>query len=440
MLRALLPPPDLILPEWDGGCIAHRNNTDWLVDQHHLSLKTSVRRAMVRDSDSKFLFVTLKQMHALIWTLILVNPTAHTNTPQPSSPSPCLSQNRLHLSHPEFVFHFIHCLLCLSVSGNQRQETVPAGSSAPSSQEDHSQTRAHRGAEAGDQGGLWTVWHGRVWIHWCQGAQGKLNRKQINKQHEWSVIMSGFAASRLHSATGRHESSGVRTEEGRDQKDDQWSRQGWHGENLLHRLPRGYDTKNGNFKVFICAHRHFCRHIKKTTLYFALPCLFLYFRLRRTQKRKSWRLSACSMTTKQARSPSRTWSAWPKSWARTSQTKSCRYASMKPARTLQFSPSLQRPHFISIPVLVKEMIDEADRDGDGEVNQQEFLRIMKKTCLYWRTRNVFPVWCCSCIDFCFQISRLWTSCCVVPLVLSQSVAVTSFIETQSECKVSPTLN
>lgn len=33
-------------------------------------------------------------------------------------------------------------------------------------------------------------------------------------------------------------------------------------------------------------------------------------------------------------------------------------------------------------VCVKEMIDEADRDGDGEVNQQEFLRIMKKTCLY----------------------------------------------------------
>ncbi len=29
------------------------------------------------------------------------------------------------------------------------------------------------------------------------------------------------------------------------------------------------------------------------------------------------------------------------------------------------------------------MIDEADRDGDGEVNQQEFLRIMKKTSLYW---------------------------------------------------------
>lgn len=31
---------------------------------------------------------------------------------------------------------------------------------------------------------------------------------------------------------------------------------------------------------------------------------------------------------------------------------------------------------------LQEMIDEADRDGDGEVNQQEFLRIMKKTSLY----------------------------------------------------------
>ena len=31
---------------------------------------------------------------------------------------------------------------------------------------------------------------------------------------------------------------------------------------------------------------------------------------------------------------------------------------------------------------LQEMIDEADRDGDGEVNQDEFLRIMKKTSLY----------------------------------------------------------
>lgn len=33
-------------------------------------------------------------------------------------------------------------------------------------------------------------------------------------------------------------------------------------------------------------------------------------------------------------------------------------------------------------LIPQEMIDEADRDGDGEVNQEEFLRIMKKTCLY----------------------------------------------------------
>jgi len=31
---------------------------------------------------------------------------------------------------------------------------------------------------------------------------------------------------------------------------------------------------------------------------------------------------------------------------------------------------------------LQEMIDEADRDGDGEINLDEFLRIMKKTNLY----------------------------------------------------------
>ncbi|NWI81158.1 CETN2 protein, partial [Dryoscopus gambensis] len=31
---------------------------------------------------------------------------------------------------------------------------------------------------------------------------------------------------------------------------------------------------------------------------------------------------------------------------------------------------------------LQEMIDEADRDGDGEVSEQEFLRIMRKTSLY----------------------------------------------------------
>ena len=29
------------------------------------------------------------------------------------------------------------------------------------------------------------------------------------------------------------------------------------------------------------------------------------------------------------------------------------------------------------------MIDEADMDGDGEVSEAEFLRIMKKTEMFW---------------------------------------------------------
>jgi Ca2+-binding EF-hand superfamily protein len=31
---------------------------------------------------------------------------------------------------------------------------------------------------------------------------------------------------------------------------------------------------------------------------------------------------------------------------------------------------------------IQEMIDEADRDGDNEISEEEFLRIMKKTSLY----------------------------------------------------------
>ena len=32
---------------------------------------------------------------------------------------------------------------------------------------------------------------------------------------------------------------------------------------------------------------------------------------------------------------------------------------------------------------LQEMIDEADRDGDGEVSEEEFFRIMKKTSLFY---------------------------------------------------------
>ena len=31
---------------------------------------------------------------------------------------------------------------------------------------------------------------------------------------------------------------------------------------------------------------------------------------------------------------------------------------------------------------LQEMIDEADRDGDGQISEEEFIRIMKKTNLF----------------------------------------------------------
>ena len=39
-------------------------------------------------------------------------------------------------------------------------------------------------------------------------------------------------------------------------------------------------------------------------------------------------------------------------------------------------------YFLDYLFVFQEMIDEADKDGDGEVSEAEFLRIMKKTNMY----------------------------------------------------------
>jgi hypothetical protein len=38
------------------------------------------------------------------------------------------------------------------------------------------------------------------------------------------------------------------------------------------------------------------------------------------------------------------------------------------------------------------MIDEADRDGDGEISEEDFIRVMKKTNLFWSVRiNIIKI-------------------------------------------------
>ena len=40
------------------------------------------------------------------------------------------------------------------------------------------------------------------------------------------------------------------------------------------------------------------------------------------------------------------------------------------------------------------MIEEADRDGDGEIAEEEFMRIMRKTNLFWArpAQSTLPRW------------------------------------------------
>lgn len=77
---------------------------------------------------------------------------------------------------------------------------------------------------------------------------------------------------------------------------------------------------------------------------------------------------------------------------------------------------------------LQEMIDEADRDGDGEVNQQEFLRIMKKTCLYWLKDNLYYLkyLCLHYINAIFSCLNLGSPNCSLPAFYIFSKALQSF--------------
>jgi hypothetical protein len=64
-----------------------------------------------------------------------------------------------------------------------------------------------------------------------------------------------------------------------------------------------------------------------------------------------------------------------------------RYLSSSPSPTPKSQgnySSLSPPRPLPSPLILQllEMIEEADKDGDGEINEQEFMRIMQKTNLF----------------------------------------------------------
>lgn len=168
-----------------------------------------------------------------------------------------------------------------------------------------------------------------------------------------------------------------------------------------------------------------------TSTEFSCVLFIFHNRVRKTQKKKFWRLSSYSTTTALAKSLSKISSEWPKSSGRTSRMRSYRCVFLQMwgntqkedvpvCKSHRRTVSLLRKCLVSQWVvndirsdkiteqqltplgntacfwqlfcdmivswgfyLEQEMIDEADRDGDGEINEQEFLRIMKKTSLYW---------------------------------------------------------
>ena len=85
------------------------------------------------------------------------------------------------------------------------------------------------------------------------------------------------------------------------------------------------------------------------------------------------------------------------------------------------------------------MIDEADRDGDGEVNEQEFLRIMKKTNLYWSCLSRVLIWGLpeSPIRlYCSFLGGTWHICLVCKYILKLCYLCTVFLRCRTNKSIS----
>ena len=113
------------------------------------------------------------------------------------------------------------------------------------------------------------------------------------------------------------------------------------------------------------ATKTFCR--QSLVLLFSIPLYFQLgeaFNLGRAPPQHRTRLGSDAIENHRRR-----WQRWPPSALGTT------------AWSLQRS-LLPCGQLLRAPGVLQEMIDEADRDGDGEVNEEEFIRIMRKTSLF----------------------------------------------------------
>lgn len=206
----------------------------------------------------------------IIWISNLIQPrTTIPNTPIISL-FLSVSKYLLCLSHFELVFHSVLCLpQATSAKRPSLQGPVPPPRKKTTPKPELTEEQKQEIREAFEL--------------FDTDGSGFIDVKELKVDFiSFQLSMKDYVCvttSCRHSDTGCYESFGVRTKEGGDQEDDQWSGQGLHRENLLRGLPRCYDAKNGNFiAIIIFAYLMKWDYLALRKVDFqAQQCLYIFF-------------------------------------------------------------------------------------------------------------------------------------------------------------------